>query len=252
MTAMLAITLMLATVNSEEFLRAVGARDVEAVKSMLEQNPDLANARRPDGASAVIVALFALKKGEERFPDPATNATLQAILARQPKLDLFETAALGTSQQLEALLHADPAAISRQTRFGWTLLHLAAYAGNAANTQLLVDRGANVNVRAQSKFRNTPLQTALLTGQYATAKILLDHGADPLVRQAAGFAPMHEAASLGRADLVQLLLDHGAELNSRSDSGRTPLGDALRAHHEELAAMLKAKGASVEPVPDAD
>jgi ankyrin repeat protein len=198
--------------------------------------------------SEVIKALF--KNDGEGFLDPAKNEALQKVLATKPKLDIYETAALGTSGTLEKMLGEDPEALNRPNQFGWTLLHLAAYGGNAPNTELLLRRGAAVNVHAKTKFRNTPLQAALLTGQYATAKLLLEHGADVLVRQAQGFTAMHEAALLGRADLVNLLLEHGAELNSRSDSGRTPLSDALRGKHEELAAMMRAKGATTEPTPD--
>jgi len=199
-------------------------------------------------ASAIVSALFV--NDGEGFTRVKENAKLQALLAQNPKLDLFETAALGTTQQLEAMMKDDPSAVAKMTPFGWTPLHLAAFAGNAANTELLIRKGANIESRAKSKFRNTPLQTALLTGEYETAKILLDHGADPLVRQSLGFTPMHEAAFSGRQDLVQLLLDHGAELNSRSDSGKTPLAEALRGKHEELASWLKTKGAVVEPVAD--
>jgi ankyrin repeat protein len=232
------------------FLKAVQSRDLATVRTMLEADPSLANAQGTKGRSAVVAALFSLAKGEEGFHDAATNEVLQSILAYHPKFDLFDTAALGTSQQLEAMLKEDSSAISKQTSFGWTPLHLAAFAGNAENTELLLKHGAGLETRAKSKFRNTPLQVAMLTGEYNTAKILLDHGADPLARQAAGFTPVHEAALLGRQDLVQLLLDHGAELNSRSDSGMTPLAEAIRGKHEELAAWLKTKGAVIEPVAD--
>ncbi len=230
------------------FFKAISARDLAAVRAMLDADPALAGAKRADGMSAVNLALAAIKKGEESFPDPATNEVLKAILARTPMLDVVDTAAVGTRAQLEKMLAADPGAIKRPMRVGWTLLHIAAFAGNSATTELLIERGADINARAQTRFRNTPLQTALLTGQYATAKVLLDHGADALVRQAKGFTPMHEAALLGRADIVRLLLDHGAELNSRSDSGKTPLSEAMRGHHDELAELLKSKGAVVEPV----
>jgi len=194
--------------------------------------------------SALITALFA--NDGEGFTPVKQNVKLQELLAQHPKLDLFETAAVGTRKDLDAMLKADPEAIRKRTDFGWTPLHMAAYAGNAENVELLISRGAEIESRAKSKFRNTPLQTALLTGEYATAKILLDHGADALVRQAHGFTPLHEAALLGRQDLVQLLLDHGAEINSRSDSGKTPLAEAIRGKHDELAAWMKGKGAVVE------
>jgi ankyrin repeat protein len=243
MTMMLAV--LLATQDS--FLKAVADRDADSVRTMLAGDPSLANAKNSKGTSAVIAALFAIRKGEEAFPEPATNATLQAILAAKPQLDVDETAAVGTATQLEALLRGDAEALKRPNPFGWTLLHLAAYAGNAGTTELLIRKGADVNVRALSKFRNTPLQAALLTGQYATAKLLLEHGADALVRQAKGFTPMHEAALLGRADLIELLLAHGAEINSMADNGHTPLAEAIRGHRDDLATLLKSKGATLAP-----
>ena len=243
------LMIILATLLAAEqtFLDAVKNRDADAVRTMLAAQPSLATAKNEKGFSAVKLALFALRKGEESFPDPATNATLRAILDRNPPLDIYETAALGTPQQLEAMLRDDPEALRRPFKTGWTLLHLAAYGGNTANATLLIRRGADVNVRAKSRFRNTPLQAALLSGQYATAKLLLENGADALVRQAEGETPMHEAAGLGRADLVELLLANGAEMNSIDDGGRTPLFFAIKEKHDELAAAMKAKGARLEP-----
>ena len=248
----LMITMMLAVLvaTQESFFKAIAERDADSVRTMLAADPSLANAKNAKGTSAVINALFAIRKGEEAFPEPSTNATLQAVLAARPQLDVYETAAVGTTPQLEAMLGNDAEALKRPNAFGWTLLHLAAYGGNVGTTDLLIRKGADVNVRALSKFRNTPLQTALLTGQYATAKLLLEHGADVLVRQAKGFTPMHEAALLGRADLVELLLTHGAEINSMADNGHTPLAEAIRGHHDDLAAILKSKGATLAPTPN--
>jgi ankyrin repeat protein len=240
------VALPLTADDAADFLKAVAGGDAVTVKSMLARDPALANARSPKGTGAVTIALF-INSGEG-FTDPAKNEVLQALLP-YAKLDLFETAALGAALQLEAML-TDPASLTRRTSFGWTLLHMAAFGGNAATAELLIGKGAAIDTRAGSKFRNTPLQAALLSGQYATAKILLDHGADVLVRQSKGFTPMHEASLLGRNDLVQLLLDHGAEINSVADNGETPLAEAMRGKHDELAAWMKAKGAVLGVQPD--
>lgn len=246
-SCLIIVALPLSADDAADFLKAVAGDDRPTVQSMLARDPALANARSPKGTGAVTIALF-INKGEG-FLDPAKNEVLHAILARKPTLDIFQTAALGTPAQLEAML-PDAAALTRRTTFGWTLLHMSAFGGNAATTELLIRKGAAIDTRAESKFRNTPLQTALLSGQYATAKILLDHGADALVRQSKGFTPMHEAALLGRTDIVQLLLDHGAEINSVADNGQTPLAEAMRGKHEEAAAWMKAKGAVVGVQPD--
>ena len=242
-TLLLLATLPAVADDSSDFFQALNSRDLAAVNALLERNPSLANAQRPNGTSAVTMAMFSIAKGERAFHRVSENEILKAVLARSPKLGLLETAALGTASQLDALLRKDPANRKYRSAFGWTLLHVAAYAGNVATTELLLKKGAAIEVRAESKFRNTPLQTALLTGELATAKLLLEHGADPLVRQHKGAAPMHEAALLGRQDLVQLLLDHGAEINSVADNGQTPLAEALRGGHSDLAEWMKAKGA---------
>jgi ankyrin repeat protein len=246
MILMMAMTLLLA--DAETFINAIRARDAAAVRTMLDADASLAASRSAKGTSAVTAALF-INEGEG-FIDPPKNEILRAVLSRNPKLDLFDTAALGTAQQLEAMLGAD--GVSKRSHFGWTPLHLAAFSGNVANTELLIRKGADVSARAKSKFLNTPLQTAMLTGQYATAKILIEHGADVLVRQSKGFTPLHEAALLGRRDLVDLLLDHGAEINSMSDSGMTPLAEAIRGKHDDLVAYMKSRGGVTTPVPDVE
>jgi hypothetical protein len=231
---------------TEAFLKTVRNRDVDAVRSALAADPSLADAKSTRGNSATLVALTVVGPNDEGisgFYPPKANAVLQAILARKPRFELVETAALGNGRELEAMLRATPNAVSQYDRTGWTLLHIAAFAGNVETTRLLIGKGADVNARARSKWRNTPLQTAVLTGAYETAKLLLENGADPLVRQAQGVAPMHEAARHARADLVQLLLDHGAELNSRMDDGKTPLAWAIESHRDQLVALLKSKGA---------
>lgn len=233
---MLMISLLLAT--SEEFVKAVSARDLTTVNTMLQSDPALVDAANPRGVSATLVALFSIPKGSEVFLDPKSNELLQTMLAHKPKFGLYETAAFGTAEQLDAMLKEDPKRLSERAPYGWTPLHVAAFAGNVATTELLINRGADVNSRAKSKFLNTPLQTALLTGQYATAKLLLEHGADAMVRQAEGFAPLHEAAESGREDLVKLLIAHGAEITSRADDGSTPLDVAKKAKHDNVVALL--------------
>lgn len=194
-----------------------------------------------EAAKPVTEAMFRLTSGG--FIPVGKNEPLKSVLAGRPKLDFFETAALGTRQDLDSLLGKDANRVRARNEFGWTALHMAAFAGNVDNMRLLLDRGADLHSRAGSRFRNTPLQVALLTGEYEAAKLLIERGADVLDRQAEGFAPIHEAASLGRADLVQLLLDHGAEVNSMSDDGRTALSEAKRRKHAAVVALLKAKGA---------
>jgi uncharacterized protein len=191
--------------------------------------------------SPIMKALFRIDG--ESFTPPVANPALQALLARHPALTFLEACGVGDTAEIARQLKRDPKLAVTWTEFGWSALHLAAFSGVPGAVQLLLDHGADLHARARSKFKNTPLQAALLDGQLATARLLLERGADPLVRQAHGVAPLHEAALLGRRDLVDLLLAAGAELDSRADDGRTALTEALRGKHAELAAYLRARGA---------
>ncbi|MGZ5494988.1 MAG: ankyrin repeat domain-containing protein [Thermoanaerobaculia bacterium] len=229
--------------KTDALFKAIRARDGATVNAMLGAGPSLLNAK--DKQSGIVeVALF-LNDGQGFVP-MQSNATLQAVLAHQPPLDLFALAALGDATELRRRLTADASLVHARNHFGWTALHMAAFAGNVPNARLLLDHGADVNERAKTKFRNTPLLVAMLTGQYDVAKLLLDRGADVLDRQSKGFTAMHEAALLGRNDLIQLLLDRGAEINSRTDDGRSPLSEAIRGKHAEAVELLKSKGARAE------
>lgn len=190
--------------------------------------------------SPITAALF--HNEGEGFTPPASNKALQALLAQHPTLTFFEACGVGDTAEIARQLKRDPKLATSWTPGGWSALHLAAFSGAPGAVEMLLERGAEVNVHARNKFKNTPLQAALLSGQLATARLLLERGADPLARQALGFTPLQEAALLGRRDLVDLLLGAGAEVNSRADDGRNAVTEALRGKHPEIADYLRSKG----------
>ncbi|HEX8619742.1 MAG TPA: ankyrin repeat domain-containing protein [Thermoanaerobaculia bacterium] len=224
-----------------ELTTAIRARDAATVEKLLAADPKLASASA-GGRSVVTTALFTFDADAGLIP-PQRNEVLQKLLARKPRLDVYETAAVGELPDLQRMLRDDPAAVKRPNALGWTPLHYAAFGGNRANIQILLAAGADVHARAANRFRNTPLIVATLTKQTAAAELLLAVGGDVLDRQAGGFSVLHEAAFTGNLDLVRLYLEKGAELNSRSDDGRTPLSEAMRGKHNAVAEFLKSKGA---------
>lgn len=222
------------------FFEAISHEEISAVRSMLDAHPDWANAKNDKGRSAVIVALFQIT--DDSFMARDKNSVLQAILAKSPALTFHEACAVGRALDVKRFLEKDPELATSWNDFGWSTLHLAAFSGDVDTARLLLAHGAAVEARTKTKFRNSTLQVALLPGHLDMAKLLIASGADVLVRQAKGFAPIHEAAFLGRQDLVDLLLENGAEINSRTDDGRTPVTEAERRKHPELAAYLRSRG----------
>jgi ankyrin repeat protein len=62
-------------------------------------------------------------------------------------------------------------------------------------------------------------------------RLLLDHGADPNVRarEDDGLAPLHRASHSGRIERARLLVEHGASIETEDNYGRTPV-DYARAY----------------------
>ena len=232
--------------STEQLFQALKKQDSQEVSRLLAAEPALASARRPDGVSAVLAALFAIK--DETFLSPSSNPLLRDVLMYKPKLDGFEAAAVGDLAVVAAELRRD-AAFARAFHpppVGWTALHFAAFGGQVDVLELLLKGGADVDARAKTKFDNTPLQAAALTGQVEAIRRLIAHGADVRVKQAEGATALHEAAALGSEPLATLLLDAGADINAKAKDGSTPLDIAMKRSHTEVAALLRRRGAKVE------
>jgi len=229
--------------SREALIQAIQAQDAAKIAAILDQEPTLASARTAKGVSMVLLAATQLRD-EETFVCTRRNPMLEAVMARAPELDIFDAAMVGDERRVAALLAADPGRVMALHPLGWRPLHFAAFGGKTGVAVLLLARGAVLDERARNKFDNTALQTGLLCGEGEVVKLLLDRGANPNVRQNEGFAPLHIAAELGRPDLVALLLAHGAAVNPRSDKGESPLGTALRTGKKQVADLLRSKGGS--------
>ena len=121
---------------------------------------------------------------------------------------------------------------------------------DAKRVASLLDAGADLNGR-MGLGNMTPLMFAALNGRYEVAKLLLERGADVNVRQG-GTSALSEACLAGDARMARLLLDKGAEVTRRElewtqGTDKDAIAALLkegRAAQEKAAAQTKA---SAEP-----
>ena len=84
-----------------------------------------------------------------------------------------------------------------------TPLHWAAYNGKRDTMEILLDRGANINV--QDSAKRTPLIYCAHFGHYDCVKLLLERGADKNIKDSQGFDAKHHATHHKYQSIVELL-----------------------------------------------
>ena len=120
---------------------------------------------------------------------------------------------------------------------GFTPLHWAARNGKSEVAKLLLDMGANPNVKCNKA--STPLNIAAEFGHTDVVRLLIDRGID----QSDVNETLHCAARKGNTELVRMLLDKGANINVKSVEGKTPLSRAAEHGHPHMARLLMDRGA---------
>ncbi|MFT5470429.1 MAG: ankyrin repeat protein [Verrucomicrobiales bacterium] len=269
----------------------------EHVKSLLKHGANV-HAENPKRGTALVVAC-----------SPYGNAeTLAALLGAGAKVDardalgrtaLSQAAILGKPEMVKQLLEsgADPNVVDkavdsplRKAAEGMKISNFlvpsegfqnptASQLGSEEDyltvARLLIDSGAEINVRAEAE-NFSALGAALIGGNRKMADLLLEHGADIELKNkmnrtpvwgaiASGKPelleymislgakvndrdsdrgiPLHDAASRNKPEMVEILLKHGASINARTDSGVTPLFQAVFAKAPDAARMLLKHGA---------
>ncbi len=218
---------MTAQTASNPLLAAIQAGDLPTVERLLAEEPGQA-ARHASGASPVLEACY-------RFQDEA----VQLLLAAEPTLDLFETAAAGDEARAAALLEADAGAASAISDDGFTALHLASFFGHLEIVRRLLAVGADPNALAKNPSRLRPLHSATARRSEPITRALLDAGADPNQAQAGGWTALHAAAKHGDEALVGLLLARGADRELKADDGQTAADMARGAGEEAMVRLLE-------------
>ena len=108
--------------------------------------------------------------------------------------------------------------------------------------RLLLERGAASDVWYDD--RDLLLHKAIYIGEAEVIRLLMQHKADVNTPIYSNHTPLHWASSIGNTNIAQILLECGANINALSDFG-TPLFHASLNGHLQAAQLLLAHGADV-------
>ena len=217
--------------SRDDFLNAVKAGELDGLRELLANDPDLLTVRSDSGLSPVLLAVY------HGHPEAA-----RVLIEHGATLDLYEAAAAGEQSRVAALLEADPGAINAHAPDGFTALGLAVFFGHLALATWLLENGADPNIASANSMRVRPLHSAAAVREHRLAHDLaaqlLDYGAEVNVQQEGGFTPLHEAALSGKTELARLLLAHGADPALAAEDGTLPADLAAKHGQQEVLRLL--------------
>ncbi len=163
------------------------------------------------------------------------------LLGPLSKRTFVVAAHFGRSRSLRFALLLRPGLINAVDSYGYSGLHAAVEGYKDDAIALLLERGADPNVR--SGDGRTPLHRAAEYRQTSICELLLSAGAIVNARDDYGVTPLHE---LGTVEMLRLLLQHGADINATTPDGRTPLHYAACIWGPGPVEALLANGAVLE------
>jgi len=120
------------------------------------------------------------------------------------------------------------------------ILHDAVLSRSITKLELLLEKDININ---SADYLNgaSPLHLAARNNYQEIARLLINQGANVDIRDLEELTPLHNAAWNGYLDMVKLLLAAGADINATSYAGRTPLSVARRRNRTEVIEFLQDK-----------
>lgn len=141
-------------------------------------------------------------------------------------MNLWDAAMAGDVAALSAALDADPETLNVPGPGGWPALHLAGHFGHLECVELLLARGADIQLRSANELKNLATHAAAAgrvpDKRAAILERLLDAGIAVDATQHGGFTALHSACQNADEASIQLLLARGADIGKPADDGRIP------------------------------
>jgi ankyrin repeat protein len=180
--------------------------------------------------------------------EPKVRKLLLEAGARIPVHDETQssTASSGDKDDSYAGLLEDESMLNQLDGNGRTLLMNAAYQGNSNFVNMLVSRGADLEVI--DKNGQTALNLAARQGNADIVAVLLRSCANVDHTDNDGWTALRSAAWGGHTEVVGLLLEAGAQVDHADSDQRTALRAAAWGGHDEIVIQLLEHGADVNKI----
>ncbi|KAH6957785.1 hypothetical protein BKA56DRAFT_680678 [Ilyonectria sp. MPI-CAGE-AT-0026] len=205
------------------------------------------HAKEAESSRRTLDAVVRFLQDQPKFEVWASLSDAYKLFYRGPYLTgaspLYFACVYGLTATAQRLVLSG-ADVNAEWGFSGSALQVASLEGQWDIVQLLLEKGANVNVEENS-FGDSALQAASSAGHPEIVQLLLDHGADVNAQQGDFDSPLHAASAQGCRESVQLLLKYGACVNSEPGGNASPLYLASESGYLEIVQLLLDQGADV-------
>jgi ankyrin repeat protein len=157
-------------------------------------------------------------------------------LVAQEKLDVFDIARKGTSQQALEILKSDAKAFNTTNNNGFTPLILACYKGNNEVAKILIENNCDLNAKSEM---GTALMASIVKGNNEISSILIQKKANLNLTDANGTTALMYAVQFKNIELVKLLLANNADKSIIDNKGKTAFEYAAFSGNESIINLLK-------------
>jgi len=241
LTALLLLLAMLSvTAGAAEIHTAVENGDLEQVRNLLTQDPELLNLQNDLGLTPFNQAALSGKlEIMKMLVDMGADMNLGDNENSQP----IHNAAVGGQIPVLEFLLVQGVDIDARDDFGMTPFLFSCSYSQLETARFLLDNGADIKAININEW--PAVLYAVIGGNVDLTRMLIERGADLNQKTTNGITPLFSAASYGRDEIFQLLVDNGVKYDIRNEEGQTPLFYCRNATCVEEALALIDKGADV-------
>ncbi|MCW5554392.1 MAG: ankyrin repeat domain-containing protein [Verrucomicrobiae bacterium] len=223
---------------------AAESGDVTILGSLLSAGADV-EARARSGLSPLGIALLHKR-----------DAAVAMLRARGASENLFDAVVLDLPEKAVGLLALKPSLGREGNQFEFTPMHLAVALERPAILKVLLEEQVSPDIPA-GRTGISPLHVAAACNRTNAIRLLIQHGANAELRDNSGCTPLHYATARGSMAVAALLLELGARPDipvfsepsrmriSNLQPGNTALHFAVAAGQTNIVALLLKAGANV-------
>uniref|UniRef100_A0A8D0MZA4 Fibronectin type 3 and ankyrin repeat domains protein 1 n=2 Tax=Sus scrofa TaxID=9823 RepID=A0A8D0MZA4_PIG len=223
-------------ISSEHFHRAVSVNDEDLLVRILQGGNVKVDVPNKFGFTALMVAA---QRGYTRLVKILVSHGTDVTLRSGSGKDSLMLACYAGHLDVVKYLRRHGASWDTRDLGGCTALHWAADGGHCNVIEWMIKDGCEVDAVDTGSGWTPLLRVSAVSGNQKVASLLIDAGADVNVKDKDGKTPLMVAVLNNHEELVQLLLDKGADASVKNEFGKGVLEMARVFDRQNVVSLLE-------------